>query len=330
MKKLCAVIAALFMFPAAVFMQDIVERPEPKPYLVQPGDKIVGKVLGESEFNFETYVDESGRFTLPYVNVEIQATCRTEKDIYKDVANHYSTYLKDALISVAVSERRPTAAVAISGEIRTPQRVELKRETRLIELISFSGGFTEDAGGTIQVFRTSLPACADEETKKSWSKLTANGTEIPSEMYSKTSMNEGRNESNPIIFPGDVILVDKADPVYLTGEVVQQTGVYIKEGGLSLTQALAMVGGVRPKAKTKDVKIYRRKGENLHDRETIAVNLNLIKSGTQEDIMLEPYDIIEVDRGKDSIASTIFKIVTGATQTAVSAIAQQSGYRILY
>ena len=331
MKKLFAVVAMFVVLPAAVFMQDeVVVEVAPKPYLVQKGDKIVGKVLGESDFNFEVYVSDTGDFTLPYVNVDIPAQCRTEKEIYEDVERHYSTYLKDPMISVAVAERLPTAVVTISGQIRTPQRVELKRETRLMELISFSGGFNEDAGGTVQVFRTQPPPCADEAEKNAWKELTSNGTEIPSSMYSRASMNDGRNESNPIINPGDLIIVDKADPVYLTGEVVDQSGVYIKEGGLSLTQALAMVGGVKYKANTKDIKIYRRKGESLHDRETIAVNLKLIKEGKQNDVMLQPYDIIEVDRGKDSIASQIFKIVTGAGKAAVSSISTYSGRRILY
>jgi protein involved in polysaccharide export with SLBB domain len=148
-------------------------------------------------------------------------------------------------------------------------------------------------------------------------------------MFSRTSIKQGRNESNPVIYPGDLIIVDKAAPVYFTGMVVQQTGIYIKDGGLSLTRAIAMVGGVREKAKTKDVKIYRLVGDNKRDRKTISVNLNLIKNGKQDDIMLEPYDIIEVDRARDSIGKTILDIVTGAARTGVSSFAT-GGARILY
>ncbi len=330
MKNLLAVVSFLVLMPAAVFMQDLVAVEAPRGYLVLPGDKIEGKVLGESDFDFDVVIDESGSFTLPYVDKPILAQCRSEKQINDDVREHYSKFLKDPMISVRVVERRPPVPVTVSGEVRTPQRVEMRREARLLELISFSGGFTEDAGGTVQVFRTQIPLCADEKTKEEWALETNNGSETPSRMFSKTSIREGGLESNPIVYPGDIIVVDKASPVYLTGEVVQQTGVYIKEGGLSLTQAIAMVGGVRQKAKTKDIKVYRLKGNSQRDREIIAVNLDMIKKGTQEDIMLEPYDIVEVDRAKDSIAKTILDIVAGAGRTGLSSLATGGGSRILY
>lgn len=330
MKNILAVVSLLVLMPAAVLMQDLAVADEVRGYLVLPGDKIEGKVLGESDFDFTVIVDENGRFRLPYVNeTDIVAQCHTEQEISDEVRKHYSKFLRDPLLSVTVVERRPAVPVTVSGEVRTPQRVEMKREARLLELIAFSGGYTEDAGGTVQVFRTQIPMCSNEEVKKEWAAESSNGTEVPSKMFTRSSIQQGRNESNPVVYPGDIIHVEKASPVYLTGQVVQQKGIYIKEGGLSLTQAIAMVGGVQQKAKTKDIKVYRLRGENPQDREIIAVNLDLIKEGEQQDIMLQPYDIIEVDRAKDSIGSQIFKIITGAARTGVSSFAQ-SGARVLY
>ncbi|MDH3492803.1 MAG: SLBB domain-containing protein [Acidobacteriota bacterium] len=329
MKYLIAVVSILVLLPAAVLMQGLKVADESRGYLVLPGDKIEAKVLGEDEFNFTVVIDDSGKFKLPFVGTEVVAKCRSEQEIGEDVKKGYSSLLKDPMMSVTVTERRPPIPVTVSGEVRTPQRVEMRREARLLELIAFSGGFTEDAGGTVQVFRTQIPMCANEEIRKDWKVASADGTEVPSRMYTQSSIKEGRSESNPVVYPGDIIIVDKASPVYMTGEVVQQTGVYIKEGGLSLTQALAMVGGVRQKAKTKDIKIYRLKGESQRDRETIAINLDLIKKGEQQDIMLEPYDIVEVDKSKDSLATTILKIVAGAGRASVSSFATGAP-RILY
>ncbi len=330
MKYILAVVSLLVVMPAAGLAQDLRPVAMPQAYLVGPGDKIEGKVLGEEEFNFTATVDETGVFLMPFVDSEINALCRSEREITDEVRDRYSKLLKDPMISVRVVERRPPTPVTVSGEVRNPQRVELVRETRLLELISFSGGYTDDAGGTVQIVRTQLQRCADEKTRKEWEAETNNGTELPSRLFSRSSIKDGRNESNPIIHPGDIIIINKASPVYMTGEVVQPTGVYIKEGGLSLTQAIAMVGGVREKAKTKDIKIYRLKGENFRDRETIAVNLDQIQKGQAQDLMLEPYDIVEIDRSKDSIATTILNIVAGAGRTAVSSLATGSGNRILY
>ncbi|NNE64961.1 MAG: hypothetical protein HKN33_00220 [Pyrinomonadaceae bacterium] len=330
MKSFIAVVSMLVLMPAVFLAQDLVVAEEDRGYLVLPGDKIEGKVLGESDFNFVVVVDENGRFTLPFVESEINAKCKTEQELSAEVKARYSKFLRDPMLSVTVIERRPPVPVTVSGEVRSPQRVEMRREARLLELIAFSGGYTEDAGGTVQVFRTQIPPCSNDAVTKEWNAESNNGTEVPSKMFTRSSIQQGRNESNPIVYPGDIIHVEKASPVYLTGQVVQQKGVYIKEGGLSLTQALAMVGGVREKAKTKDIKVYRLKGQNPKDRDIIAVNLDMIKKGEQADIMLEPYDIVEVDRAKDSIGSQIFKIITGAGRAGLSTFTSSGATRILY
>ena len=132
-----------------------------------------------------------------------------------------------------------------------------------------------------------------------------------------------------MIIPGDIIIILKAAPVYITGEVLAPQGLYLKENGLSLTEAIAKIGGVGREAKTKNIKIYRLKA-NSKDRDIIAVNYDLIKKGEQKDVMLEPYDIVEVDKASKSIGQTILEIVTGAGRTGISAVTQGLGTRVLY
>ncbi len=123
--------------------------------------------------------------------------------------------------------------------------------------------------------------------------------------------------------------VQKSSPVYITGEVKQPVGIRLPEGGLSLKTAIAMVGGVNREAKTKEIKIYRLKA-NSKDRETIAVNYDLINKGTQKDVMLEPYDIVEVDKSKKSISQIAFEVLTGAGRQGLSAVTNGLGNKILY
>ena len=109
-------------------------------YLVGPGDKLEGKVLGEPEFDFVTLVDETGKFEIPFVDEPILAECRTESDIRADVKKLLSKYLRDPLVSVQVTERRKPIPVTVFGEVRNPQRVELRKPATLLELLAFSGG----------------------------------------------------------------------------------------------------------------------------------------------------------------------------------------------
>jgi polysaccharide export outer membrane protein len=313
-------------FSQFAFGQQTTATPEKRGYLVGPGDVITAKVLGESQFDFVATVDEDGRFQVPFFEQGVVAKCRTEKELRTNVTQLLSKYLKNPQINVSVTERKSRPPVTVYGEVRTPQQVILTRESRLLELLSFSGGVTEDAGGMIQVFRTQPLMCSEESENAA---LIKSDTDVPSAMYSLTSVKQGREESNPIVNPGDIIVVQKASPVYITGEVNQPTGIRLPEGGLSLKQAIAMVGGVRREAKTREIKIYRLKA-NSKDRETIAVNYDLINKGTQKDVMLEPYDIIEVDKSKKSFAQVAFEIITGAGRQGISALSSGIGTRILY
>ncbi len=203
------------------------------------------------------------------------------------------------------------------------------RKATLVEILAVSGGVKPEAGGMIQIFRTRPPLCSETNEDSDWKAIGGDATDVPSRMYSLSSVKLGKEEANPIIYPGDVIVVQKASPVYITGEVVAPQGIYLKEGGLSLSEAIAMVSGVRREAKTKDVKIYRLKA-NSKDREVIAANYDMIRKGLQKDIILEPYDIVEVDKAKKSIAQTILELVSGAARTGLSSVTGGLGTSILY
>ncbi len=299
-------------------------------YLVGPGDVIMIKVLGEKDFDVdEATVDEDGKIQVPFFDQGVLAKCRTEKELTAEVKQLLSKYLRSPQVTVRVKQRNSRPPATIYGEVRNPQQVVLTRRSTLLELLSFSGGVTEDAGGMIQVFRTQPLMCSEGNSDNDWKAEANEKLDFPSRMYSLTSVKRGEEESNPVIYPGDVVVVQKAAPVYITGEVVSPQGIYLKDGSLSLTEAIAKIGGVKREAKTKDIKIYRLKA-NSRDREIISANYDLIKKGEQKDIMLEPYDIVEVDKSKKSIAQIIFETVTGTAKTAFGGLGGALPQRILY
>lgn len=152
--------------------------------------------------------------------------------------------------------------------------------------------------------------CGDSDQTADWKVAGDGGLGAPSRTYSLTSLKQGREGANPEIFPGDVILVHKASPVYVTGEVIRPGELVIPEGGLPLTQAIAMASGITREAKTKNVKIYRRTS-NSPQPEVIAVDYDQIKKGREKDMMLQPFDIVEVDKSKKSIGDILLEAVTG-------------------
>lgn len=299
-----------------------------KGYLIGPGDEITAKVLGEAQFDFVASVDENGKIEVPFFDKPIMAKCLSERDLRSEVTKLLSRYLKNPQISLRVTDRKSRPPATIYGEVRTPQQVILTRRATLLELLSFSGGVNEEAGGMIQVFRTQPPVCESDTADADW-KNSGDDLDVPSRMYSLASLKLGREEANPVIYPGDVVVVQKASPVYITGEVITPQGIFLKEGGVSLSEAIAKIGGVRREAKTKDIKIYRLKS-NSKDREIIKANYDLIRKGEQKDIMLEPYDIVEVDKAKKNIAQTILELALGVGRTALGGFGNALPTRVLY
>jgi len=238
-----------------------IDVPDQKGYLIGPGDEITGKVLGESQFDFVATVDENGKIEVPFFDKPIVARCQSERDLRTEVTRLLSKYLRNPQISLRVTDRKSRPPATIYGEVRTPQQVVLTRRSTLLELLSFSGGVNEDAGGMIQVFRTQPPVCESDIADADW-KNSGDGLDVPSRLYSLSALRLGKEEANPVIYPGDVVVVQKASPVYITGEVATPQGIFLKEGGLSLSEAIAKIGGVRREAKTKDIKIYRFKSNS--------------------------------------------------------------------
>jgi polysaccharide export outer membrane protein len=202
----------------------------------------------------------------------------------------------------------------------------MKRKVRLNEIMAASGGFTERASGTIQILHTEpimCPAPGEEANAK-----PIDGTEIPFEIVKIADLRDGKPEANPVIRPGDYVLVTEALPVYVTGSVINPSGVYLSDG-LSLGRALAMVGGARKEAKLNDIRIYRQ--QPGAKQEVIRVDYSAIRKNQKPDVLLQAYDVIDVPEASalslQRLPSTLAAAVTGGLSTTFSTALPQ---RIIY
>ena len=250
----------------------------------------------------------------------------------KEIIAAYSKFLKNPQISVRVTGRNSRPPATVLGAVLAPTRVQMQRRVRLNELIAASGGTTERANGDIQVLHTEPVMCPEPgevvEPLFTNDGLSANVIKI----YKISDLLEGKTEANPIIRPGDIINVMDAKPVYITGYVGSPQPVLLREG-MTLSMAVAMVGGVRPEGKSNDVRIVRKK---LGDAkmEVLRVDLGAIRKKKAEDIALLPYDVIEVPKDSDFSIKNLLKIVTNAATGSLGSLAatpaQVFNYRVLY
>ncbi len=319
-------IKALFLFAASIFLLQTAFGQDTRGYLLAPGDVVEGKVMNEEQYNFKSTVDEDGKIQVPFFDEGVVAKCKTEKDLRDDIVKLLRRDLKKPQVSINV-ERKSRPPAIVSGEVLMPQKFELQRKARLLELINFAGGLKKEASGMIEVFHTQPPVCtADAEEAAFWKNEMVAAQETPSKMYSYTSVTQGGEQSNPIIYPGDLIFARKAAPIYVIGEVMILKEITIPETGMSLMTAIAEAGGFSREAKKKEITIQRFNPKTPDKRDFIKVNYQLIKEGKEKDVMLQPNDIVVVDKTKKSIGQTILEIATGSVQNFSNVLPQ----RVLY
>lgn len=302
-----------------------------KKYLLGPGDVLDLRVYNEGQFNGPLVVNDEGNVEVPFIERPIPAQCRTDREIKQDIVEALGKYIKRPQVSLRVTEMRSRPPAVVFGAVRAPQRIQMQRRARLLDVLAFSGGVTEAAGGDIQIFHTEPVMCPEPEDEVVKPLITVtpdDPTQARYEVYSVSDLRLGKEEANPLIRPGDIVIVQEAQPVYVTGAVVSPQGLYLRNG-LQLTQAIAMVGGLRKEAKANAITIYRRR-EGTPEPDKLTINFNDIRKDKASDIALQPYDIIEVQDDSGSIKNTLRGLLMGGIGGASTGLFQALPVRVLY
>lgn len=269
--------------------------------LIHSGDLIDVDILGSTEFDWRGKVTPEGYISgLQFVE-NIYALCRTETVLADEIAKLYTKFLRNPKVKVRILDRSDRPVSSLRGAVKIPQRFQLNRPIYLNELIILSGGFTDGTNGNIQILRRTANSCSKPQNEK----LITEGSEKTTEgKFIKVSQDDGleiinikvsnlldgQKESNPEILYGDIITVSGAEPVYVIGGV-NNPGQILFRSGLTVSRAVSIAGGLTKKADSEKVKVFRRDGTS---NKIIEINLDSIKVNEKEDVLLEPYDIVDV------------------------------------
>lgn len=298
-------------------------------YVLGLGDVLQLKVYGEPQFDGDLTVEEDGQIVVPFSDAPIPARCRKVNAVRKEVITALAVLLKNPKVDLRVKERTSRRPAVVYGAVRTPQQFQMQRPARLLELLSNAGGVTEQHSGTIQIVHTEPPMCEEDVPENAPSASVKTGEDavgVPFDLYRVADLRQGQPEANPYIRNGDIVYVAEASPVYVVGNVVQPTPLYLREG-MTLTRALATVGGVRDANESK-VMIHRLNQQTMK-QEVMTVDYKAIKANKAKDIPLQPYDIVEVPKRNFGIKD-IRDMVIGVAQTSVTGVGANLPLRILY
>lgn len=258
-------------------------------YKIGPGD-ILDVVVSKNDALTRTglRVSNQGTIQLAMLDNDVSAACLNERQLADMIKEKYRKYLVDPYVNVSVREFNSNP-VAVIGAVNSPGRFQLQRQIRLVELLTFVNGPSDKAGNTIEIMRTSnRPYCEDMRFI-----MPKEGSEALLSINLSDAV-KGGDQSNPVIVAGDIIRVVQADQMnaYIQGNVKSSLAINLKEP-VTLTQAIAMAGGVTSGAQIDRVTI-RRQIQGSVNRDPIVVNVKEINQQKRDDILLQANDIIDI------------------------------------
>jgi polysaccharide export outer membrane protein len=114
----------------------------------------------------------------------------------------------------------------------------------------------------------------------------------------------GGTAQNLMIRPQDVISVPRAEMIYVVGAVRQSSGFVLEQrDSLSVLEALALAGGLAPKAAPQRAVILHPGEEESSRRVQVVVNLKNILAGRDPDLALGREDVLYVPYSGAKIAA---------------------------
>ena len=287
--------------PEIIAVSNLSETVKSELSFVHPGDLIDVDVIGSVEHDWRGTLNPEGFLDgIEFVENPIYALCRGEEEIALDVAKAYSKNLRDPKVVVKILDRSNRPLSVLYGAVKTPQRFQIKRPIYLNEMIILSGGLTERASGQIQIFRAKNLSCQPPKGKFEMAigdganreKFVAASQDNGS-MYLNIGISDlltGKKEANPQILSGDIVTVLEAESIYVIGGVASPKQISARSQ-ITLSRAVSSAGGVTKSGDAKDVTIYRREAG---ETKIIQADLEKIKTGKSEDLMLRAFDIVEV------------------------------------
>ncbi len=246
-------------------------------YRIWPGDLLDVRVFAHPELTTEVIVSANGTIRLPQLAEEIQAACRTEAELRRDVAERYKAQGNyQVYIRVKESKAPP---VIIKGAVRVQSSLQPRRRIRLMEALAVTGGVTEQASGEIRITRSKAFSC--EQAARASEEV----------VYIK-DLTRRDESANPFIEPGDIITVVEAARVFVAGGVQRPTVIKM-EKPLTITQAIEAAGGLLPRVKAEGVKVCRQINEGSAAK-IISIDLKRVSKDSSQDILLQADDVVYV------------------------------------
>lgn len=259
-------------------------------YVLGANDQILIRTQAE-EINEKPFrIDADGNINLPLLG-RIHAGGMTVQELESDLTQRLREYIREPQVIIQVTQFR-SSPIFFVGAFKSPGIYPLQGNRTLVEMLAQIGGTQPNASQRITITRRAeygpipLPSAVDDPEKK-----------ISTVEISLASLRQNVNPAEDILLqPYDVISVERAEQIYVTGEVLKTGPLELGEReSMSIAQVLTMAGGFSRDALKGKVRILRPILGTTR-RAAIEVDVKRIFEGKDNDVPLLPNDILYVPR----------------------------------
>lgn len=234
-----------------------------KGYIVGPGDVLQIQVWKHNDLNRAIEISRDETFSFPLIgkiNVSDLSVDEIETMLTDKLADGY---LVAPQVEVTVSQYNHKK-VFLFGEVTQPGSYPIRRDIRLLELISEAGGFTGDQGETCLIVRskksaqTTAPVSIEDTDTNEIITVDLNG------------LISGQGKQNIKLLPGDSIYINTTDHIFVTGEV-RNPGNVRWLNGMTVRRGISMAGGGTPGAAVDQTTVVRlKKGREVEVKPNLS------------------------------------------------------------
>lgn len=242
-------------------------------YLLGAGDLLSIIVFETEELNTEVRVSSTGIINVALlgdVNVLNLSAAEAEQKIERLYAKDY---LHNPHVAVHIKEHL-SKQITLLGAVNAPGTYNYVSKRRILDILAMGNGLTAKAGSFCYVTR--------QDSKS--------GQRVSYMIDLDELMKRGDMASNHMILGGDVIYIPESGQCFVDG-AVRKPGNYPISNNMSVSEAIALAGGLASYADDDSIKLVRYMGR-ARERQVVTLSYQQLQAGVGDTLLLQDQDII--------------------------------------
>ncbi len=218
-------------------------------YIIGAQDLLTITVFNEPDLTNNYRVDADGMITFPLIG-RVPSAGLTLVELQDRIRSALASgYIRNPQVRVEI-EQYKSQSVYVIGEVRSPGKITMTGEMKLIEALALAGSPTASASNELIVVHPKKPHAAGTAT------LPGEDADAVTTRVNIKDLQVGKAGQDVLLQDGDTLFVPKAQAFYITGQV-RNPGSYVLDPGMTVLQAISLAGGLTDRGSDRGIKAVR-------------------------------------------------------------------------